>query len=81
MVPVAIFGGASLGLAVLVGLAIAVILMKREDKRMRLHHTPRTSRERYSRWVMGLHVRDEDGCPSCPDPRSPHAPPEGGDQP
>ncbi|WP_068925632.1 hypothetical protein [Planobispora rosea] len=74
-----VIGGTALGVAVLVGLAIAVVLMKREDKRMRLHHTPATARERYSRWVMGLYVRDEDECPACPDPRIPSLR-KGGDQ-
>jgi hypothetical protein len=66
---IAAIGIAVLGLALLSALAVAVLVMKAEDKRMRLHHTPTTARERYARWVMGLYVRDEDDGASYPDPQ------------
>ncbi|GGS94681.1 hypothetical protein GCM10010156_61140 [Planobispora rosea] len=70
----------SLSVIVLAALAVAVLAMKREDKRMRLHRTPRTTLERYSRRVMGLYVRDEE-CAFCPDlPASASASAKGGDQ-
>ncbi|WP_214326020.1 hypothetical protein [Nonomuraea sediminis] len=65
---VVVIGSAVLGLVVLVCLAVTAVAMKCEGKGKRLLNIPGMARARYARWVMGLFVRDEDECSSCPHP-------------